>query len=84
MLATATTAIVYQYLLRLLAFGLVGISITAYWPLILALTVASLAGTSVGSHLLIRADPQRAKRLFRIVVTLIASSMIVRALWNYV
>ena len=81
-LATTSTAIVYQYLLRLLAFGLAGFSFAAYWPLILGLTIASLVGTWTGKHLLVKADPLRAKRLFRIVVTMIALSMIGRALWN--
>ncbi|MGH1489979.1 MAG: TSUP family transporter [Acidimicrobiales bacterium] len=77
-IATSTAALVYQYAVRLLVFGLVGFSLTNYLPLMIALTIASLLGTWIGQRLLLKADPQKARQVFRVVVTLIAVSMIVR------
>ncbi len=78
-LATATAAVIYQYAIRLVVFGLIGFSFVAYWPLLVLLSTASLIGTVIGRRLLLTVDPLVAKRVFRVVVTGIAMSMIVRA-----
>ena len=78
-IATYTTAIYLQYLLRLAAFGLTGAIIRNHAGLVAALIIASLVGTWVGARILVRIDPDLGRRLFRIAVTAIALSMVVRA-----
>ena len=78
-LATQSAALVFQYGMRLAVFGLLGFTYSEYLPLIVSLTLASIAGTLLGGQLLLTIDPDRARRIFRWVVTAIAASMIVRS-----
>ncbi|MEM7337664.1 MAG: TSUP family transporter [Actinomycetota bacterium] len=75
-LATTSTALVAQYVIRLAVFGVVGFDYVGYLPLILALTVASIAGTVIGSRVLVRLPPEKARTVFRWVVTAIAVTMV--------
>jgi uncharacterized membrane protein YfcA len=76
--ATSTTAIYLQYVLRLGLFGLTGAIIHDHLGLMAAMTAASLTGTWVGARVLLRVDPERTRQVFRATVTVIALSMIVR------
>ncbi len=80
-IATSTTAIYLQYLFRLALFGITGAILRDRLWLIIVLVVASLIGTWIGGRVLIQVDPDRARRLFRLAVTAVAVSMIVRAAW---
>lgn len=74
--ATYTTAIYLQYVMRLALFGLTGAIIRDHLGLIAAMIVASLVGTWIGGRILFRVDPDRSRRLFRFTVTIIAFVMI--------
>jgi uncharacterized membrane protein YfcA len=77
-IATYSAAIYLQYVARIAIFGIVGAALADLLPLVVALITASLAGTMLGARLLPSLDPDRSRRVFRAVVTLIALSIIVR------
>lgn len=77
-IATATAAVLFQYAMRLVVFGLAGFDFGRFAVLVVALTAASLIGTVIGKRLLIGVDPAKTRAVFRIVVSAIALSLVVR------
>lgn len=70
-----------NHTLRVLAFFAIGFSYTPWWPLVTGMIVAGIAGSWVGTRLR-RFVPQRNfHRWFRVLVTLLATRMILVALW---
>ena len=77
-IATSTSALLFQYALRIAASGVLGFAFFDYLPMLVILSAASVLGTQVGARLVVSVDPSKARRAFRITVTLIALSLIVR------
>lgn len=78
-MATTTGALYLQYVLRIALFGAFGAVIVEYQALIVILTAASLLGTWLGRRLLFTVDQAKARSAFRVVVTAIGISMVLRA-----
>lgn len=71
MLGTSTACMVFQHTGKVLIFGLSGFSFSLYFDLLSALILASLVGTWIGRNVLIRANQQITKPLFKTVVTIL-------------
>lgn len=66
-----------NHVLRLLAFAVIGFSFVAWWKLLLAMMVAGVGGSWVGTKLRGRLPQMDFQRIFRWVVTLLALRLIV-------
>lgn len=67
-----------QYVARLVIFGLIGFSLADNLPLIVLLTIGSIIGTEIGKRVLLNINPDKARYVFKVVVTAIAMGMIFR------
>lgn len=69
-----------QHAFKVLVFVAMGFAFGQYLLLILLMVVAGFAGTSVGSRLLTRVPEQVFRRVFRVLLSLVALELIRRAL----
>lgn len=65
-----------NHMLRAAAFGLMGFSLVRWWPLLLGMVVASVAGSWLGTRLRQYLPQANFLRWFRVLVTLLALRMI--------
>ncbi len=77
-LATSTMAVMALYAGRLATFGLIGFSLAGNLTLTVLLTIGSVIGTLIGKRALYTVDHDKAAKVFKVVVTAIAISMIMR------
>jgi len=75
--ATVATLMAMGHITKLVAFGLLGVSIAAYTPLILAMIAAAVIGTWLGSRVLDRM-PERA---FHIIFQILLTGLAIRLIW---
>ena len=66
-----------NHLLRVLAFALLGFSFAPWWPLLLGMIAAAIAGSWVGTRLRAHIPQGDFQRWFRLLVTVLALRMIV-------
>ena len=78
--ATHATLMTFQHCFKIGFFSLMGFSAAAYIPLLIGLLVSGMIGTWVGRTLLDRLNEQLFRRLFRLVLTLLAARMLYAAL----
>jgi uncharacterized protein len=76
--ATFAALMTVVHLIKLIAFGLLGVAIGAYLPLVAVMIVASAAGTWVGARTL-EYIPERA---FRIVLQALLTILALRLIWT--
>lgn len=78
--ATATFAccMTFQHLLKMLVFSFVGFAFWQWLPLVVAMVLAGFVGTWLGLKLLNRIPAQHFKKLFRLLITVLA----LRLLWQ--
>jgi len=67
------------HLLKVLTFGLLGFVFQPYWTIIAGMTVGVTLGSYVGTRLRSKVSEKRFRNILRIVLTLLALRMIVRA-----
>lgn len=66
-----------NHILRAAAYGLLGFSLGPWWPLLLAMIAATVAGSWLGTHLRKYLPQTDFSRCFRLLITLLALRMIV-------
>ncbi len=77
--ATFSALMLIVHLCKLVAFGLLGVALAAYLPLMAAMIATATLGNWLGSHVLNRM-PERAFRLvFQVLMTLLALRLLWRA-----
>ena len=74
---TLTGLMSISYVIRIATFGLLGVSLSAYWPLIVAMIATAALGNWIGGRTLLRIPEHIFRRGFQIVLTLLA----LRLLW---
>jgi len=74
---TLTALMSMSYVIRIATFGLLGVSLTAYGPLIVVMIATAAIGNWIGGRTLNRLPEHLFRRGFQIVLTLLAS----RLLW---
>ena len=75
--ATLSILMAAVHTMKLIAFGLLGVAVAGYVPLMAAMIVMAVVGNWVGAHLL----HHMPERLFRIVFQLLVTALAVRLLW---
>ena len=75
--ATMATLMAIGHILKLVAFGLLGVAIAAYTPLMLAMIATAVLGTWIGSRTLNRI-PERA---FRVIFQVLLTGLALRLIW---
>jgi uncharacterized membrane protein YfcA len=65
------------HIAKLVAFGFVGLTITAYVPLVAAMIAAAFVANWAGKFILLRMKEERFRYIFKILLTLLAF----RLLW---
>ncbi len=79
LVATFSALMLIGHLCKLVAFGLLGVALAAYLPLMAAMIATATLGNWLGSHVLNRI-PERAFRLvFQVVMTVLALRLLWRA-----
>ena len=63
--------------LKILLFGLIGINVLAFWPLLICLCLAVLPGIYIGKLLLHKVSEQLFIRVFRVLLFLLAMRIII-------
>ncbi len=75
--ATLAALMSITHIMKLIAFGLVGMAIAAYTPLMVAMVAMAALGNWVASRVLDRMS----ERLFRIVFQVLITTLAIRLLW---
>lgn len=75
--ATLAALMIITHIMKLTAFGLVGVAISAYTPLMVAMVTTAALGNWVASRVLDRMS----ERLFRIVFQVLITTLAIRLLW---
>lgn len=81
LVATHAMLMTIQNSFKIVTFMALGFAFGAYLPLVLAMVLAGLAGTAIGSRLLLRVPEQVFRIGFKIVLTLVALDLIRGALF---
>ena len=74
---TLTALMSLSYIIRIATFGLLGVSLTAYTPLIVSMITTAAIGNWIGGRTLNKLPEHLFRRGFQIVLTLLA----LRLLW---
>ena len=77
LVATKATVQLISHFLKIPLFGVIGINVFHYWPLILILSIFLIAGTLIGKKLLNKLSKKHFKNIFKIILTLIAIRILV-------
>lgn len=76
--ATHGMAMTIQHGIKLIAFTSLGVSILQYWPMLLGIGLATLAGNLVGARLLSQIPESK----FRAVLNILLSALALRLCWQ--
>jgi len=77
LVATKAACQAVTHLLKILLFGFIGINIFAHWQILLYLCLAVIAGTILGKKILHKISDQVFRKIFKIILTLIALRIVV-------
>jgi uncharacterized membrane protein YfcA len=81
LVATHAMLMTIQNTFKVIAFTALGFAFASYLPLIVAMVLVGFAGTTIGSHLLVKV-PERVFRIgFKVVLTIVALDLIREALF---
>jgi len=78
--ATHAACMSMQHLIKIIAFGFLGVVLLEWIPVVLAMIVSGLAGTWIGGNLLKRIPESSFKIAFKAVLTLLAVRLLYKAL----
>lgn len=81
LVATHATLMTAQNLLKIAMFVLLGFAFGEYLPLIAAMIVSGFIGTALGSRLLVRVPEQAFRLGFKVVLSLVAINLLLRAMF---
>jgi len=73
------TLMAISHVIKLVAFGLVGMAIGAYLPLIILMILGTVAGNWIGQRTLTRMPEKLFRRIFQILLTMLALRLLVGA-----
>ncbi len=79
---THGAAMSFQHGFKVLAFGLIGFELLAYWKIILALLVGAVVGNILGQRVLSKISDQRFRVVLKWVLTLLAMRMMLLSGWG--
>jgi uncharacterized membrane protein YfcA len=68
-----------SHVTKLVAFGFVGMAISAYIPLVALMVCGTVLGTWLGKHALNRIPEKLFRQIFRVLLTLLAIRLLVGA-----
>jgi len=77
--ATHATCMALQHLLKLTAFGFLGFVLMEWLPLVFAMIISGLLGTWLGRQLLSQLPEPTFKKMFKIVLTVLALRLLYKA-----
>jgi uncharacterized membrane protein YfcA len=75
--ATVAALMAMGHLVKLVAFGLLGVALAAYVPLMLSMIFTAILGTWIGSRVLDRIP----ERIFRISLQILLTCLALRLVW---
>ncbi len=75
--ATHSTCMVAQHVLKVVVFGLLGFAFGPYLWLILAMIASGFAGTMIGKRILVKMDDAIFHRVLAVVLTLLALKLLI-------
>jgi uncharacterized membrane protein YfcA len=84
LVGTHAAAMTAQHGMKIVAFGLLGFAFGPWLPLVLAMVAAGFAGTLVGRRFLGRLSERQFGRLIKVVLTVVALDLVLRAAWQLV
>ena len=79
--ATSSVFTAISHLIKLLLFGLIGFSFVDYWLVMLAMMIAVIVGTWVGTRVRHRVPDQRFQVILKWLLTLLAVRIIIQTLF---
>ncbi|SHI49080.1 Uncharacterized membrane protein YfcA [Malonomonas rubra DSM 5091] len=77
---TASALMTIVHLAKIITFGFIGFAFSSYLPLMAGMVVAVIAGSFAGTKLRAKVPEERFKKLFKLLITVLALRMIIRAL----
>ncbi|MDC8831881.1 sulfite exporter TauE/SafE family protein [Alteromonas gilva] len=81
-IATFSSCMTLQHCLKALLYGALGFAFWQWLPLIMAMIVSGTLGTWLGLKLLHKLPAEKFKRIFKIMLSLLAAQLIFQALWS--
>jgi uncharacterized membrane protein YfcA len=82
LVGTHAAAMTAQHGMKIVAFGLLGFAFGPWLPLVLAMVAAGFVGTLVGRRFLGRLSERQFGRLIKVVLTVVALELVLRAAWQ--
>ena len=79
-MVTAAAFMTIVHLIKIVTFGLLGFAFGPYLPLMTLMTLAVISGSYAGTRLRHRVPEQLFLKAFKLLITLLAMRMIIRAL----
>ena len=81
LVATHAMLMTFQNTIKVVVFVALGFAFAAYLPLIAAMVLAGLAGTAIGSGLLVKVSESAFRWGFKVVLSLVALNLLIEALF---
>ncbi len=81
LVASMAAALAMQHSLKVVAFTLAGIQFWSWAGLIVAMIISGYVGTMAGTRLLNRIAEKDFRKVFRVILTIIALDLLRRAIW---
>lgn len=77
LVVTAASMTTFSHLIKILLFALLGFSFTAYWKIILGMSVGVIVGAFIGTHIRYRLPEELFRNILKWVLTLLAVRMLI-------
>ncbi|MBW8016170.1 MAG: sulfite exporter TauE/SafE family protein [Planctomycetes bacterium] len=77
LVATKAACQAISHVIKIILFGFIGINVFANWQLLIALGIAVILGTMIGKKLLGKLSDKTFKRIFKILLTIIAFRIVI-------
>lgn len=81
-IGTSAGCMLYQHMMKIPIFGILGFSFGSYAHLLLFLVAATTIGTWIGRHLLIKVPLTIIKPIFKIVITILGAKILIEGAYN--
>ena len=82
-IGTSAGCMLYQHMLKIPIFGILGFSFGSYTYLLISLVAATTIGTWIGRHLLIKVPLHIIKPIFKIVITILGAKILIEGLREF-
>lgn len=81
LVVTGSAMMTLVHLIKILTFGFLGFTFSAYLPLMIGMVVAVVAGSFAGTKLRVYVPEMLFKKIFKLLITFLALRMIIKALF---